>query len=302
MSAAEDRPAVPAAKETSRGLWPRRWFKRAPVVAVMRLTGVIGASTPLRPGLTLARVAGPLQRAFSVKHAKAVAIVVNSPGGTPVQSRLIFQRIRALAEEKELPVYVFCEDVAASGGYMLALAGDEIYADPSSIIGSIGVLSAGFGFDKAIEKLGVERRVYTSGKNKLGLDPFQPEKPEDVERLKAIQADVHETFKQMVRSRRAGKLKAEDEVLFDGEFWSGEAALKLGLIDALGDMRAVMREKFGEEVKLKLFSAERGWLRRKLAGTGPAAPDSAPLALPAGWADELVSTLEARALWGRYGL
>jgi signal peptide peptidase SppA len=302
MSEAENRPAVPAAEETSRGLLPRRWFKRAPVVAVIRMTGVIGASTPLRPGLTLARAAGPLQKAFSLKHAKAVAIAVNSPGGTPVQSRLIYQRIRALAEEKELPVYVFCEDVAASGGYMLALAGDEIYADPSSIIGSIGVLSAGFGFDKAIEKLGIERRVYTAGENKLSLDPFQPEKPKDVKRLKAIQADVHETFKQMVRTRRAGKLKGKDEVLFDGEFWSGEEALKLGLIDALGDMRAVMREKFGEDVKLKLVSTERGWLRRRLAATALAAPDAAPLAAPAGWADELLSTLEARALWGRYGL
>ena len=302
MTVAENRPEAASAKKQSPRLAPRRWFKRAPVVAVMRMTGVIGMSTPLRPGLTLARAAGPLQRAFSLKHAKAVAIAVNSPGGTPVQSRLIYQRIRALAEEKELPVYVFCEDVAASGGYMLALAGDEIYADPSSIVGSIGVLSAGFGFDKAIEKLGVDRRVYTAGKNKLALDPFQPEKPDDIKRLKAIQTDVHEVFKEMVRARRGAKLKGNEETLFNGEFWSGQTAVDLGLVDALGDMRAVMREKFGEEVKLKLISTERGWLRRRLGATELAAPDATPLAVSAGWADELLSTLEARALWGRYGL
>jgi len=302
MSAAENQPALPAAKKTSRGPIPQRWFKRAPVVAVIRLTGAIGMSTPLRTGLTLARAAGPLRKAFTLKHAKAVAIAINSPGGTPVQARLIFQRIRAHAEEKGLPVYVFCEDVAASGGYMLALAGDEIYADPSSIVGSIGVLSAGFGFDKAIERLGVERRVYTAGKNKLSLDPFQPEKPEDVKRLKAIQVDVHETFKEMVRARRAGKLKAKEEALFNGEFWSGEAALKLGLIDALGDMRGVMREKYGEDVKLKVIPAERSWLRRRLGATGLATSDASSLTAPTGWADELLSTLEARALWARYGL
>ena len=283
------------------GFLPQKWFRRAPVVPVVRLSGLIGVSTPLRPGLTLAAVASPLQRAFSIKSAKAVAIVINSPGGSPVQSRLIYRRIRALAEEKELPVYVFCEDVAASGGYMLALAGDEIYADPSSIVGSIGVLSAGFGFDKAIKKLGVERRVYTAGRNKLLLDPFQPEKPEDVKRLKAIQNEVHEIFKQMVRERRGPKLTGREQALFSGEFWSGEGALKLGLIDALGDMRTVLREKFGDEVKLKLISSQRGWLRRRLAATGRDTADPALPGLSAGWADELLSTLEARALWARYG-
>lgn len=301
MTATDNQSALPADSKKSRKLAPRRWFRRGPVVPVLRLSGFIGMITPLRPGVTLAAVATPLQRAFSVKRAKAVAIAVNSPGGSPVQSRLIYQRIRALAEEKELPVYVFCEDVAASGGYMLALAGDEIYADPSSIVGSIGVISASFGFDKAIEKLGIDRRVHTAGKNKLTLDPFRPEKPEDVARIKAIQKDVHEVFKEMVRARRAGKLKGTEEALFNGEFWSGQTAVELGLVDALGDMRAVMREKFGEEVKLKLISTERGWLRRRLGATELPAPGIAPFALPVGWADELVSTIEARALWGRYG-
>ena len=154
---------------------------------VLRFGGTIGVATPLRPGISLAGTAGAISRAFSMKGAQAVAIQINSPGGSPVQSTLIYKRIRALAEEKELPVYVFAEDVAASGGYLIALAGDEIYADASSIIGSIGVVSSGFGFDKLIEKIGVDRRVYTAGKRKVSLDPFQPEKEDDIKRLKALQ-------------------------------------------------------------------------------------------------------------------
>lgn len=281
---------------------PARWRRAAPLVPVVRLTGAIGMATPLRPGLSLANCASALERAFSFKRARAVAIVINSPGGSPVQSRLIFARIRALADEKQLPVHVFCEDVAASGGYMLALAGDEIHADPSSIIGSIGVIAAGFGLDKAIGRLGIERRVYTAGKNKMALDPFQPEKADDVKRLKAIQADVHELFKDMVRDRRGQRLKGAEAALFSGEFWSGAKALDLGLIDGLGDLRTVMREKFGDKVRLKLVGAERSWLRRRLALTG--SPDLAglPDVLGPRWADELVSTLEARTLWSRFGL
>lgn len=284
-----------------------RWRERGALVPVVRLTGAIGMAVPLRPGLSLASCAAMLARAFSNRNAAAVAIAVNSPGGSPVQSRLIYSRIRALAEEKELPVYVFCEDVTASGGYMLALAGDEIYADPSSIIGSIGVIAAGFGFDKAIERLGIERRVYTAGRNKLALDPFRPEKPEDVKRLKAIQDEVHELFKVMVRERRGSRLKADEDKLFNGEFWAGKTALELGLIDGLGDMRSVMRDKFGDKVRLKLVASSRSWLRRNLAFPGTHAGtrgdgEGAALALPPGWADDVLSTLETRALWSRYGL
>jgi signal peptide peptidase SppA len=195
-------------------------------------------ATPLRPGLSLAAVAGPIEKAFSASKLSSVAVLINSPGGSPVQSNLIFKRIRQLAAEKQKRVYVFCEDVAASGGYFLAIAGDEIYADPSSIVGSIGVVSAGFGFDKAIEKLGIDRRVYTAGMSKSTLDPFQPEKPEDVARIKAIQKDIHETFIALVKERRGARLAATDDELFSGAFWSGPKALQLGLIDGISDVRS----------------------------------------------------------------
>lgn len=291
--------------KSSKGLFGL-FGERTPVVAVVRLTGVIGAAGPLRSGLSLAKVAGQLEKAFGMKRAEAVAIAVNSPGGSPVQSRLIFSRIRALAKEKEKPVFIFAEDVAASGGYMLALAGDEIYADQSSIIGSIGVISAGFGFVEAIDKLGVERRVYTAGKSKSVLDPFLPEKAEDVRRLKAVQEDVHALFKDMVRERRGGKLQGGDARLFNGEFWSGSQALELGLIDGLGDLRSVMQEKYGEKVKLKLVGSPRGWLFQKLpalpffsgaGGEGALAPNFA-----SNFADDLLAAVESRAIWSRFGI
>ncbi len=256
--------------------------------------------SPLRPSLSLAGVASALNKAFSGKKAVAVALSINSPGGSPVQSNLIFKRIRQLAEENELPVYVFTEDVAASGGYMLALAGDEIYADPSSIIGSIGVVSASFGFDKMIEKIGVERRVHTAGKSKAILDPFQPEKAEDVKRLKSLQVDIHEGFKEMVRARRTGKLTARESTLFNGAFWTGNKALELGLIDGLGDMRSILREKFGEKVRLKLVPQERGLLRKRLSVAGKIGLDN-EFRFTEGWADELISAVESRAIWSRFG-
>ncbi|MBZ0218180.1 MAG: S49 family peptidase, partial [Fimbriimonadaceae bacterium] len=273
----------------------------APFVPVVRLSGPIGMNTPLVSSLTLAGVAHTLNRAFSSNRAVAVAIAINSPGGSPVQSHLIFSRIRQLAAENKLPVYVFAEDVAASGGYMLALAGDEIYADPSSIVGSIGVVSASFGFDKLIEKIGVERRIYTAGKSKAILDPFQPEKAEDVKRLKSLQVDIHESFKQMVRDRRAGKLSANETTLFNGAFWTGQKALELGLIDGLGDMRAILREKFGDKVYFKLVSPDRGWVRRRLSAVGQTG-FGGPSRITEGWADELIGALEARAIWSRFGL
>ena len=200
------------------------FFNRAPVVPVLRFSGPIGMVTPLRPGLALASVAGPIEKAFALSKLPTVAVVINSPGGSPVQSHLIFSRIRQLAREKDKRVYVFCEDIAASGGYFLALAGDEIYADPSSIVGSIGVISASFGLDKFIERFGIERRVHTSGKDKGALDPFQPERPEDVARLKDLQRDVHDVFIGIVKERRAGKLKGPEEELFSGAFWSAAKA------------------------------------------------------------------------------
>ncbi len=279
------------------------FFKRRPVVPVVRFSGPIGFATPLRPGLSIAAVASGLERAFSLSKVPSVAIVVNSPGGSPVQSNLIFKRVRQLAEEKKKKVYVFCEDVAASGGYYLAIAGDEIYADPSSIVGSIGVISASFGFDKAIAKLGVERRVYTSGEAKRLLDSFQPEKPEDVARLKAIQKDVHDVFIGVVKDRRAARLKGLDSELFSGAFWSAAKALDLGLIDGVSDVRSKMRELHGEDVQLKVVPfGPGGWLSRlfRLPRLGQIGVGELPPALAL--ADDLVSAIETRALWSRYGL
>ena len=273
---------------------PKR-FRSGPIVPVVRLSGVIGISTPLKPGLTLANVARLLDRAFKFRRARAVALVVNSPGGSAVQSHLIHERIRQLAAENKLPVIAFVEDVGASGGYMIACAGDEIVCDPSSILGSIGVVGATFGFEKALKKLGVERRVYTAGKNKAMLDPFLPENPEDVKRLKAIQEDIHAKFIALVKARRGKKLKGPESALFSGEYWSGSKAVELGLADRLGNMRAVLRERFGAKVVTPMI-AERGWFSRKIPGVGAQFES-----LPPGLADEIISALEARAIWARYG-
>lgn len=280
-----------------------RLFKRNPVVPVIRFSGPIGFATPLRPGLSIAAVAGGLDRAFSMSRTPSVALVVNSPGGSPVQSNLIFKRVRQLAEEKKKKVYVFCEDVAASGGYFLALAGDEIYADPSSIVGSIGVISASFGFDKAIERLGIERRVYTAGDNKLLLDAFQPEKPQDVARLKAIQQDVHDVFIGIVKDRRASRLKGLDAELFSGAFWSAGKALELGLIDGVSDLRTKMREVHGRAVQLKVVPfGSGGWLARLFRWPRLEPAAGGETVLPLALADDLLSSIEARALWSRFGL
>jgi len=280
-------------------MWP---FKSHPTVPVIRFHGPIGMATPLRPGLSSAMLAGPIERAFTMSKLPAVAIIVNSPGGSPVQSSLIFKRIRQLAKENKKKVYTFCEDVAASGGYYLAVAGDEIYADASSIVGSIGVIAAGFGFDKAIEKVGIERRVYTAGFNKSTLDPFKPEKSEDIERIKAIQKDIHDTFIGVVKDRRAGKLTTVDSELFSGAFWSGVQALDLGLIDGVSDVRTKMRELYGDKVRLKLVPVGSGGLLSRLRRSPDfiGAAEMATTRISLG--DDLLSTLETRSMWSRFGL
>lgn len=286
-----------------------RLFSRRDFIPVIRLAGPIGMAMPLRPGLGLATLAGPLEKAFKMSKLPGVAVAINSPGGSPVQSNLIFSRIRQLAKEHEKRVHVFCEDVAASGGYFIAVAGDEIYADPSSIVGSIGVISQGFGFEKAIEKFGIERRVYTSGVNKGSLDPFLPEKPDDIVRLKALQADVHEVFMGVVKDRRGAKLKADDPDLFSGAFWSAKRAAELGLIDGVGDMRSRLREIYGPKVELRAVPLGRpGLLSRFWRGSGTgdigASLDGAaiPAWLDGQWASDVLSALEARSLWARFGL
>jgi len=282
-----------------RPLVPRRFRADIPVVPVVRLTGIIGFSTPLRPGLTLASVAKPLDRAFAWRGARAVALLINSPGGSAVQSHLVFQRIRQLAVEQKMPVVAFVEDVAASGGYMIACAADEIFADPSSIVGSIGVIGASFGFNRLIEKIGIERRIYTSGVNKAMLDPFLPENPDHVARLKAIQEEIHAAFINLVKSRRGAKLSEADENLFTGEYWAAQKGLELGLVDRLGDLRSILRERYGEKVETPLVSAKTSLLGRAVPGVG--ARLGVLLDQPA-LADELISSLEARAIWARYGL
>jgi serine protease SohB len=280
-----------------RPLLPRRFRGDTPVVPVVRLTGVIGFSTPLRPGLTLAGIARTLERAFAMRNASAVAVAINSPGGSPVQSHLIFRRIRDLAQEKGRRVIAFVEDAAASGGYMIACAADEIIADPHSIVGSIGVVGGSFGFDKAMEKLGIERRLYTSGEHKAMLDPFLPENADDVERLKKLQREIHDDFIGLVKSRRGGKLNGPENDLFSGEYWTGRRGLELGLVDGIGDLRGVLRERFGDKVVTPLVSVERGWFGRRVSGvSGPSG------LLQGGLAEDLISALEARAMWARYGL
>jgi signal peptide peptidase SppA len=299
-----DSERLPAIKPLS--FWerinPGRLFSRGQVIPVLRLSGTIGAATPLRQGLTIAGCAPAIERAFSVKRAPAVVLQINSPGGSPVQSRLIYERIRTLAAEKNKKVYAFAEDVAASGGYMIACAADEIYADGSSLVGSIGVLSSGFGFVQLIHKLGVERRVYTSGENKFQLDPFRPEKPEEIKRLKRIQEIVHQDFIALVKESRGDRLKAADDSLFTGEFWSGRQAFDLGLIDGIMDLRTKMRSLYGEDVRLKLISTERGLFRRK-TGVGVSVSGAEfGVSFAKGFADDLISALEERAIWARFGL
>lgn len=281
------------------------WRKREPLVSVVRLSGIISSSGgSLSRTLSMAGVAPLLEKAFAPKEQAAVALLVNSPGGSPVQSALIGRRIRDLAEEKKVPVLAFCEDVAASGGYWLACAADEIYADASSIVGSIGVVSHGFGLHEFIQRHGVERRLYTAGEHKAILDPFLPENPDDVARLKRLQAEVHDSFITHVRTRRGGRLKGDESELFSGAFWSGRSALDLGLIDGIAHPRPHLRTRFGEKVRLRVVEPSRGLLSRLPFRSGDAGDSRLGLghgigaALPAA----ALETMEERALWGRFGL
>lgn len=279
--------------------------RRRPEVAVLRLGGVIGGIGPLRSGMSLASLEPLIERAFSLPRLKAVALVINSPGGSPSQSALITKRVRDLAEEKEVPVLAFCEDVAASGGYWLACAGDEIFVQPTSIVGSIGVITSGFGFTELLEKLGVERRVYAAGEHKSTLDPFRPEDPEDVARLRALQVEIHGVFKDLVRDRRGHRLKAGEEVLFSGEYWAGGKAVELGLADSIGDLRQVLRDRFGKRVRLRRIQGPRRLLRRLGLGRGRTDGDLAgwsALPEPQDWAAGLLAAVEERYLWSRFGL
>ena len=266
-------------------------FKKKIIVPHVRLTGVIGNLGRFKQGMDLSSQQDILKKAFSLKKAKNVAISINSPGGSPVQSHLIYSFIRQLAEKNKKKVIVFAEDVAASGGYFIACAGDEIYANSSSIVGSIGVISASFGFKDLIKKIGVERRVYTAGKNKSTLDPFIDEKEEDVKRLKNIQLELHSDFIKIVEKSRGNKLKdPEKNNLFTGEFWTGSTALKLGLIDGIGNAEQVLREKFGDKVVIKKFEKQKGFLARKLSSSVD------------NQLENLINILEEKSIWQKFGL
>ncbi len=280
---------------------PARLRRGTAVVPVVRLSGTIGAVTPLRPSMTLAGLARTLERAFSVRNAKAVALLINSPGGSPVQSRQIYLRIRQLATEKKLPVLVFVEDVAASGGYMIACAGDEIFCDPSSILGSIGVVGGSFGLQELIKKVGVERRLYTAGEHKAMLDPFLPEDPEDVARLKAIQREIHAIFISLVKQSRGARLKGAEELLFTGEYWAGETSVAMGLADGIGDLRSTLRARYGEKVLMPLVAPASGMLSGLLGRRSAGAGALAALEGVTGWPEEVLSALESRAIWARFG-
>ncbi|WP_273760099.1 S49 family peptidase [Bartonella sp. ML70XJBT.G] len=281
--------------EVIKNLIPHRFYSSKLEIPVVRLHGAIMDSTTLMSRtLSLGRCANLLDKAFAYKKAPAVALILNSPGGSPVQSRLIFKRIRDLAEEKKKQVLVFIEDVAASGGYMIACAGDEIFADPSSIVGSIGVVSASFGFPELLKKIGVERRVYTAGKNKVTLDPFQPEKKADIEHLKSLQLEVHQTFIDLVKERRAAKL-SNDPDIFTGMFWSGKKGIELGLVDGLNDVRSVIKERFGDDTKLRLITPPKSLL-------GPKTPAGVTAHVVSTAVDSVFITAQERALWQRYGL
>jgi signal peptide peptidase SppA len=280
---------------------PARLRRGKVVVPVVRLSGVIGAVTPLRQGMTLASVARTLERAFATKNAKAVALLINSPGGSPVQSRQIYLRIRQLATEKKLPVLVFVEDVAASGGYMIACAGDEIFCDPSSILGSIGVVGGSFGMTELIRKVGVERRLYTAGEHKAMLDPFLPENPDDVARLKSIQRKIHTIFIDLVKASRGARLKGADDALFTGEYWAGETSVSLGLADAIGDLRSTLRSRYGEKVLTPLIAPASGMLAGVFGRRSPGAGSLSLTEAAAGLPEEVISALETRAIWARFG-
>ena len=264
-------------------------FKKKKIIPHIKLIGVIGNVGKFKQGIDFSGQEEIISKAFSVKKAPCVAITINSPGGSPVQSHLIYSLIRQQAKKNKKKVMVFAEDVAASGGYLIACAGDEIYANSSSIIGSIGVIYSSFGFTELIKKIGVERRVHTAGKNKSTLDPFQDEKKEDIERLKNIQLDLHKDFIEVVEKSRSSKLKKSEVELFSGEFWSGRKAKDLGLVDEIGNANQILKEKFGEDIIIKKFEKSKSWLSKKLSSSND-------------HVDQLANILEEKSVWQKYGL
>lgn len=271
-------------------------FSNKPVVAVFRLDGVIGKVSSMKSGLSLCSLNKLIEKMFQLDRLDAVCLCINSPGGSPVQSELIYKRIKALAKENEIPVYSFVEDVAASGGYWLACAGEKIFASQSSIIGSIGVITRGFGFQGAIEKMGIERRVITEGKNKSVLDPFSPLKPIDVKIIKDLQKGCYNHFVENVKESRKGKLTQSDDILFNGEFWTGQKALDYGLIDGIDDLYSFIHRRYNSDVKIEYIENKQSWFKRKF-GMGSVASE-----MGYELASGIVDSIEVKVLEGKFGL
>ena len=269
-------------------------FSSSIIIPTLRLSGVIGQGGMLKSGLSLNSIDKLIDRLFSDKKSPAVALIINSPGGSPTQSSLIAEKIINKSKEKNKKVFAFVEDVAASGGYWLACAADEIYIDQNSIIGSIGVISPSFGFVELIKKLGIERRVYTSGKSKNFLDPFKKENIEDIKRLKKIQEQIHDNFINYVKNRRKGKLnKRKDKEIFSGLFWIGQKSIELGLVDGIGHINKVLISKFGKKVKIKIIDIKKSFIQRKISSSiNSSIIDS----------EKLIDIVEEKFYWKRFGL
>ena len=268
-------------------------FKNYKEVPVIKLSGVIGQGGSLRSGLNMSNLDKIIEKAFSFKKAPAIALLINSPGGSPTQSSLIASKIRSLAIKNKIKVYAFVEDVAASGGYWLACAADEIYIDENSIVGSIGVISPGFGFVQMLKKLGIERRVYTSGKSKSFLDPFKAIKQEDIKRLKGIQEQIHKNFIKYVKKSRGNKIKLKDKNIFNGLFWIGDQAIKLGLADSIGHIESTMKKKYGSKTKIRFIEQKKSFIQKRFSSlANTKLIDSS----------EIIDALEEKAYWARFGL
>jgi len=273
------------------------FLKKKKIVPVVLLSGIIGNVGGLRNGITISSIENLLEKAFKIKNPAAVAIIINSPGGSPVQSSLIYKRIKKLAKKNKSKVIFFVEDVAASGGYYIACAGDEIYVDENSIVGSIGVIYASFGFDKLIKKYGIERRVFTTGKYKSILDSFQKQKLSDVKKLKSIQIEIFKNFKEVVLKSRGKKINKKNKNIFSGSFWAGKEAIKLGLVDGIGDLKTVMEKKFGEKLRYIPIKPKKSFLKSILSKSFY----SRDLVDTKKIINDMMSYIENRNIWGRYG-
>ena len=273
------------------------FLKKKKTIPVVYMSGIIGNIGGLRKGITLTSIEDLLEKAFNIKKSAAVAIIINSPGGSPVQSSLIYKRIKKLAKKNKTKVIFFVEDVAASGGYYIACAGDEIYVDENSIVGSIGVIYTSFGFDKLIKKYGIERRIFTTGKYKSILDSFQKQKLSDVKKLKSIQTEIFKNFKDIVLKSRIKKINKQNKNIFSGSFWTGKEAIKLGLVDGIGDLKTIMEKKFGEKLRYVPIKPKKSFLKGILSKSFY----SKDLLDTKKIINDMMTYMESRNIWGRYG-